>query len=57
MDGNNRVVFATVRLLSVSTEGAWVTGLPDEIRLITRGGGFVSEGEEVIPVDRSDNRG
>lgn len=57
VDGNNRVVFATVRLLSVSTEGAWVTGLPDEIRLITRGGGFVSEGEEVIPVDRSDNRG
>ncbi|MBD3640651.1 MAG: efflux RND transporter periplasmic adaptor subunit [Marinobacter sp.] len=54
---NNRVVFETVRLLSVSTEGAWVTGLPDEIRLITRGGGFVSEGEEVIPVDRSGNRG
>lgn len=57
VDGNNRVVFETVRLLSVSTEGAWVTGLPDEIRLITRGGGFVSEGEEVVPVDRSDNRG
>ncbi|MGF2736151.1 efflux RND transporter periplasmic adaptor subunit [Marinobacter sp. DUT-1] len=57
VDVNNRVVFAAVRLLSVSTEGAWVTGLPDEIRLITRGGGFVSEGEEVIPVDRSDNRG
>lgn len=57
VDGSNRVVFATVRLLSVSTEGAWVTGLPEEIRLITRGGGFVSKGERVIPVDRSDNRG
>jgi len=57
VDGSNRVVFETVRLLSVSTEGAWVTGLPDEIRLITRGGGFVNEGEAVIPVDRSDNRG
>ncbi|RBP34067.1 multidrug efflux system membrane fusion protein [Marinobacter pelagius] len=57
VDENNRVVFETVRLLSVSTEGAWVTGLPDEIRLITRGAGFVSEGEQVNPVERSGNRG
>ncbi|MCK7549634.1 efflux RND transporter periplasmic adaptor subunit [Marinobacter koreensis] len=54
---DDRVVFARVRLLSVSTDGAWVTGLPDETRLITRGGGFVAEGEKVIPVDRSDNKG
>jgi multidrug efflux system membrane fusion protein len=39
------------------TEGAWVTGLPDEIRLITRGGGFVSIGEQVVPVDAAENRG
>ncbi|HET8801230.1 MAG TPA: efflux RND transporter periplasmic adaptor subunit [Marinobacter sp.] len=53
----NQVVFQNVRLLSVSTEGAWVEGLPDEIRLITRGSGFVSAGEEVIPVDTAGNRG
>ena len=32
-------------------------GLPDEIRLITRGGGFVADGEQVIPVAKSDSRG
>lgn len=53
----NRVVFDAVKLLSVSTEGAWVTGLPDEIRLITRGGGFVATGEQVRPVDAAGNRG
>jgi multidrug efflux system membrane fusion protein len=57
VDDQNRVVFGEVRLLSVSTDGAWVTGLPDEIRLITRGGGFVSTGENVRPVDASEDRG
>ena len=51
VDEQDRVVFATVGLLSVATSGAWVTGLPDRIRLITRGGGFVAEGEKVLPVE------
>ncbi|WP_373000009.1 efflux RND transporter periplasmic adaptor subunit [Marinobacter sp.] len=57
VNGENRVEFGKVKLLSVSTEGAWVTGLPDEIRLITRGGGFVSTGEQVVPVDAAEDRG
>lgn len=57
VDDQNKVVFRTVKLLSVSTDGAWVTGLPDETRLITRGAGFVSEGEQVEPVDASEERG
>lgn len=57
VDEQNQVVFRTVTLVSVSTEGAWVTGLPDEIRLITRGSGFVSEGEKVEPIDDSEERG
>lgn len=57
VDDQNRVVFGEVTLLSVSTDGAWVSGLPDEIRLITRGGGFVSTGEKVMPVDASEDRG
>ncbi|KMQ75502.1 efflux RND transporter periplasmic adaptor subunit [Marinobacter subterrani] len=57
VNGENRVAFGEVRLLSVSTEGAWVTGLPDEIRLITRGGGFVSAGERVVPVNAAEDRG
>ncbi|MCC4284796.1 efflux RND transporter periplasmic adaptor subunit [Marinobacter salarius] len=54
---NNEVVFTTVKLLNVTTDGAWVTGLPDEIRLITRGAGFVSIGQQVRPVDRDSDRG
>lgn len=57
VDPDNQVVFGTVTLLSVSTEGAWITGLPEQVRLITRGGGFVNVGEEVIPVDPSEDRG
>ncbi|WP_372966124.1 efflux RND transporter periplasmic adaptor subunit [Marinobacter sp.] len=57
VDSDNKVVFQTVKLLSISTTGAWVSGLPDEILLITRGAGFVVAGETVRPVDRSDKRG
>ncbi|WP_404369116.1 efflux RND transporter periplasmic adaptor subunit [Marinobacter sp.] len=48
----DRVRFTPVSLLSVTTEGAWVTGLPDEVRLITLGGGFVAPGQQVQPVNR-----
>lgn len=54
---NNEVVFTTVKLLNVTTDGAWVTGLPEEIRLITRGAGFVSIGQQVRPVNRDSDRG
>ncbi|MEP3165541.1 MAG: efflux RND transporter periplasmic adaptor subunit [Marinobacter sp.] len=54
---NNEVVFTTVKLLNVTTDGAWVTGLPEEIRLITRGAGFVSIGQRVRPVSRDSDRG
>ncbi|MDL0430388.1 efflux RND transporter periplasmic adaptor subunit [Marinobacter sp. TBZ242] len=54
---NNQVVFTTVKLLNVTTDGAWVTGLPEEIRLITRGAGFVSIGQQVRPVNRDSDRG
>lgn len=57
VNGESRVEFGEVKLLSVSTDGAWVTGLPDEIRLVTRGGGFVSTGEQVVPVDAAEDRG
>lgn len=50
VDAQDRVAFTPVRLLSVGTDGAWVAGLPPNIRLITRGGGFVSRGQRVTPV-------
>lgn len=57
VSNDNKVVFSRVRLLSVKTDGAWVDGLPDNLRLITRGAGFVSKGEEVIPVAPSNGEG
>jgi multidrug efflux system membrane fusion protein len=57
VDDSNEVVFTTVSLLSITTEGAWVAGLPSEIRLITRGAGFVSLGQKVRPVSADTERG
>ncbi|SFR76495.1 membrane fusion protein, multidrug efflux system [Marinobacter daqiaonensis] len=47
---DDEVTFTPVDLLSVSEKGAWVSGAPFPIRLITRGGGFVTEGQKVRPV-------
>ncbi|WP_339806035.1 efflux RND transporter periplasmic adaptor subunit [uncultured Marinobacter sp.] len=44
------VAFAPVTLLSVQTDGAWVAGLESPVRLISRGGGFVSRGQTVKAV-------
>ncbi|MCH8499770.1 MAG: efflux RND transporter periplasmic adaptor subunit [Marinobacter sp.] len=52
VDGDGRVQFTTVTLLSAGTDGAWVEGLPFETRLITQGGGFVSVGQKVTAVTR-----
>jgi len=57
LSDDNKVVFSRVRLLSVKTDGAWVNGLPDKLRLITRGAGFVSEGEEVTAVAANNGEG
>ncbi len=50
VNDSQRVEFSPVTLLSVGTEGAWVAGAPSPLRLITRGGGFVSIGQRVTPV-------
>ncbi|HRQ48216.1 MAG TPA: efflux RND transporter periplasmic adaptor subunit [Rhodocyclaceae bacterium] len=51
VDEHDQVVVAPVRLLSVDNEGAWVTGIGERVRLITRGAGFVEPGERVVAVD------
>lgn len=53
---DDTVTFATVTLLSVRTDGAWVAGLDSPVRLITRGGGFVSRGQSVkaVPAGQGD---
>lgn len=50
LDDQDRVVRDTIELISSDDEEARVTGLPERIRLITLGGGFVDPGEAVTPV-------
>lgn len=50
VDSRNRVEFRPVEILRSSDEGVWVAGLPDRVRIITVGQGFVTAGEEVEPV-------
>lgn len=53
VDGDT-VKFQPVKLLDDTTEGAWVTGLPDTVTLITVGQEFVVEGQKVAPVKQGD---
>ena len=48
-DANDEVVFHEVEVVRTAPDGVWVTGPPDEIRLITVGQGFVSAGQSVRP--------
>jgi len=51
---NGMVVFMPVRVLSEDAAGAWITGLPDTVNVITVGQEFVNDGQRVEPVfDRS----
>ncbi len=42
-----RVEFTPVQLISVDNQGAWVSGLPPKVALITLGQGFVQPGQQV----------
>ncbi|WP_111413870.1 efflux RND transporter periplasmic adaptor subunit [Billgrantia lactosivorans] len=54
LDEDDRVVSTPVGLVSADATAARVTGLPDTIRLITLGGGFVAPGDRVEPVAEAD---
>ncbi|MFZ3152954.1 efflux RND transporter periplasmic adaptor subunit [Pseudomonas sp.] len=43
-----QVEFTPVQLISVDNQGAWVSGLPNRVALITLGQGFVEPGQQVI---------
>lgn len=49
VDEDAVVVFYPIQVVKAQIDGIWVTGLPDEIALITVGQGFVNEGETVAP--------
>lgn len=49
VDENDVVQFHPVQVLSDTSEGTWITGLPKQINLITVGQEFVKDGEKVLP--------
>ncbi|NNE21083.1 MAG: efflux RND transporter periplasmic adaptor subunit [Rhizobiales bacterium] len=53
VQADNTVKFAPVKLLSQAREGAWVSGLPDEVTIITVGQHYVLDGAVVDPVPAS----
>ncbi len=50
VDDFDQVRFHPVEIVSSTTDGVGVTGLPDEVSLITIGQGFVTDGQLVAPV-------
>lgn len=52
VDDRNHVAFHPVSIVEDSAEGAWVTGLPSIVNLITVGQEFVSAGE-LVEVERA----
>jgi len=53
VDEDDRVVFLPVQIVRSGPEGVWVAGLPEQVRVITVGQGFVQPGEQVRPVSQS----
>ena len=46
------VNFHKIEILRTEKEGVWVTGLPNKIKIITQGSGFVGEGESVKQISK-----
>ncbi|WP_163557991.1 efflux RND transporter periplasmic adaptor subunit [Halomonas sp. NO4] len=55
LDSADRVVVTRVTLVDAGAEAARVAGLPERVRLITLGGGFVAAGERVEAVAADGN--
>ena len=52
VEADDTVGFYPVEVVRAETKGVWVSGLPDEARVITVGQGFVDRGESVRPTLR-----
>jgi multidrug efflux system membrane fusion protein len=50
VDQANKVVFMSVDIARADERSVWLTGLPDQVRVITVGQGFVRDGSLVRPV-------
>ncbi|MCF3935137.1 efflux RND transporter periplasmic adaptor subunit [Acuticoccus sp. M5D2P5] len=54
VDAENRVSFAPVKIVTQDTDGFWVSGLPETVKLITVGQDYVVDGQLVDPVAESE---
>lgn len=50
VDENNEVVFLPAQIVRADADAVWLGGLPERLRVITVGQGFVRAGDEVRPV-------
>ncbi|MER0239726.1 efflux RND transporter periplasmic adaptor subunit [Fulvimarina sp. MAC8] len=55
VDENSKVKFYPAQLVRAETDGIWVDGLPETVRIISVGQGFVSDGEAVNAVAPTGN--
>ncbi len=47
VNDSDEVVFHAIEVVKTQSDGAWVTGIPDDVNIITLGQGFVNPGEKV----------
>lgn len=50
VNDDSEVIFHAIEVIKTQSDGAWVTGIPDNTNIITLGQGFVSPGEKVQAV-------
>lgn len=53
IDADNRVRFHHVQVVRAEPDTVWVSGLPEQVRIVTVGAGFVGDGERVAPQPES----
>ncbi len=54
INDDDTIAFTPIEIIRSQKEGVWVTGIPDEARVVTIGQGYVSDGESVTA--KPDNR-
>lgn len=53
VESDNTVSFYKTKIIGTDDDGFWVSGLPDQVKLITVGQGFVIPGATVNPIEES----
>ena len=54
LDSDDRVQFTATTTIDEDEQGLWVTGLPDQARIIVKGQDFVANGTRVVPTLQSE---